>query len=57
MCRGGVVGYGPDAVGAVKLARTTFDAVVMGNHDAATLGLISAAGFRFLPLLLTLNVP
>ena len=46
ICLGDVVGYGPDAVGAVKLARTAFDAVVMGNHDAATLGLISTADFR-----------
>lgn len=46
ICLGDVVGYGPDAVGAVQLARKTFDAVVMGNHDAATLGLISTADFR-----------
>lgn len=46
ICLGDVVGYGPDAVGAVKLARNSFDAVVMGNHDAATLGLISTTDFR-----------
>lgn len=46
ICLGDVVGYGPDAVGAVQLARKTFDAVVMGNHDAATLGLISTTEFR-----------
>lgn len=46
ICLGDVVGYGPDAVGAVKLARKSFDAVVIGNHDAATVGLISTMDFR-----------
>ena len=41
VCLGDVVGYGPDAVGAAKLARKAFDVVVLGNHDAATAGLIS----------------
>ncbi len=46
ICLGDVVGYGPDAVGAVALARTSFDVVLMGNHDAATAGLIPAFTFR-----------
>ena len=46
ICLGDVVGYGPDAQGAVKLAREAFDAVLMGNHDAATVGLISSWNFR-----------
>ena len=46
ICLGDVVGYGPDAVGAVALARASFDVVLMGNHDAATAGLIPAFTFR-----------
>lgn len=46
ICLGDVVGYGPDAVGAVKLAREAFDVVLMGNHDAATAGRISSWNFR-----------
>ena len=46
VCLGDVVGYGPDAVGAVALARESFDVVLMGNHDAATVGLISSWNFR-----------
>lgn len=46
ICLGDVVGYGPDAVAAVELARSAFDVTVMGNHDAATTGLISAWNFR-----------
>ena len=46
VCLGDVVGYGPDAVGAVKLAREVFDVVLMGNHDAATAGVISSWNFR-----------
>lgn len=46
LCLGDVVGYGPDAVGAVKLARETCDVVILGNHDAATAGLISTCNFR-----------
>lgn len=46
ICLGDVVGYGPDAVGAVALARASFDVVLMGNHDAATAGLIPAFYFR-----------
>ena len=46
VCLGDVVGYGPDAQGAVKLARACFDVVLMGNHDAATVGLISSWNFR-----------
>ena len=46
VCLGDVVGYGPDAVGAAKLARKAFDVVVLGNHDAATAGLISSVDFR-----------
>lgn len=46
ICLGDVVGYGPDAVTAVKLARENFDVVLMGNHDAATVGLISSWNFR-----------
>lgn len=46
ICLGDVVGYGPDAVDAVRLARDNFDAVIMGNHDAATVGLISSWNFR-----------
>ncbi len=43
---GDIVGYGPDAVGAVKLVRETFDVALIGNHDAATAGLISSWDFR-----------
>ena len=46
VCLGDVVGYGPDAVGAVELARSVFDVALMGNHDAATVGLISSWNFR-----------
>ena len=46
ICLGDVVGYGPDAVGAVARARDAFDVVLMGNHDAATVGLISSWNFR-----------
>lgn len=46
VCLGDVVGYGPDAVGAVALARASFDVVLMGNHDAATAGLIPVFSFR-----------
>ena len=46
VCLGDVVGYGPDAVGAVELARTAFDVTLMGNHDAATVGLVSSWNFR-----------
>ena len=46
VCLGDVVGYGPDAVGAVELARSVFDVTLMGNHDAATVGLISSWNFR-----------
>lgn len=46
VCMGDVVGYGPDAVGAVELARSVFDVALMGNHDAATVGLISSWNFR-----------
>ncbi len=46
VCLGDVVGYGPDAVGAVKLVRENFDVVLMGNHDAATAGLIGSWDFR-----------
>ena len=46
VCLGDVVGYGPDAVRAVELARSACDVVLLGNHDAATAGMISAANFR-----------
>lgn len=46
VCLGDVVGYGPDAVGAVELAKSAFDVTLMGNHDAATVGLISSWNFR-----------
>ena len=46
VCLGDVVGYGPDAVGAARLAKSAFDVVLMGNHDAATVGLISSWNFR-----------
>lgn len=46
VCLGDVVGYGPDAVGAVELARSVFDVALMGNHDAATVGLISSWNSR-----------
>lgn len=46
ICLGDVVGYGPDAEGAVNLARQAFDVVLMGNHDAATAGVISSWNFR-----------
>ena len=40
VCLGDVVGYGPDAVRAVELARASCDEVLMGNHDAATAGVL-----------------
>lgn len=46
ICLGDIVGYGPDAEGAVKLARASFDVILMGNHDAATTGVISSWNFR-----------
>lgn len=46
ICLGDVVGYGPDAVKSVELAQSSCDEVLMGNHDAATTGVISAANFR-----------
>lgn len=46
VCLGDVVGYGPDAVRAVELARASCDEVLMGNHDAATAGVIPFDNFR-----------
>ncbi len=46
ICLGDVVGYGPDAVRAVELAQGACDVVLMGNHDAATVGAISSWNFR-----------
>jgi predicted phosphodiesterase len=46
LCLGDVVGYGPDPRGAVKRVRAVCDVALMGNHDAATAGLISAWSFR-----------
>ena len=46
MCLGDVVGYGPDPRGAVKSVRAACGVTLMGNHDAATAGLIDTWNFR-----------
>ena len=46
LCLGDVVGYGPDPRGAVKSVRAACDVTLMGNHDAATAGIISTWNFR-----------
>lgn len=46
ICLGDLVGYGPDAAASVALAQEACDVVVMGNHDAATTGVISPWNFR-----------
>lgn len=38
---GDTTGYGYDAVGALRLVRSNFDVVLMGNHDSACAGLES----------------
>ena len=44
VCLGDVVGYGPDPVRAVEIARNSCDVVLKGNHDAAVAGLRDTAG-------------
>lgn len=46
LCLGDVVGYGPDPRGAVKSVRAACGVTLMGNHDAATAGLIDTWNFR-----------
>ena len=46
LCLGDVVGYGPDPHGAVKRVRAVCGVTLMGNHDAATAGLIDTWNFR-----------
>ena len=45
ICLGDVVGYGPDAIGAIQLIRKEADVCVMGNHDAAVAAVIGSEGF------------
>jgi len=44
ICLGDVVGYGPDPAGAIALVRDTCDVVLMGNHDAAVVGVRNTDG-------------
>lgn len=46
LCLGDVVGYGPDAAGAVASVRNSCEVVLMGNHDAATAQVIDYWNFR-----------
>ncbi|MBQ8111669.1 MAG: metallophosphoesterase family protein [Kiritimatiellae bacterium] len=46
LCLGDVVGYGSDPRGAVKSVRAACGVTLMGNHDAATAGLIDTWNFR-----------
>lgn len=45
ICLGDVVGYGPDAPGAIRLVRENLDVCLLGNHDAAVAARISGADF------------
>ena len=45
ICLGDVVGYGPDASGAIQLIRREADVCLMGNHDAAVAAVIGSDGF------------
>jgi len=50
LCIGDIVGYGPDAEGAIKLVREKVDVALMGNHDAAVSAVITGAGFSLYAL-------
>ena len=41
ICLGDVTGYGPDASGALERIRRNVDICLMGNHDAACVGIVS----------------
>lgn len=47
-CLGDVVGYGPDSNECVSILKSLPNLIcIMGNHDAALLGLIDLAAFNF----------
>ena len=50
LCLGDVVGYGPEAETAARIVREEVDECIMGNHDAAVAGAISAADFSMTAL-------
>lgn len=46
ICLGDIVGYGADPNGCVELIKQHSDAVIMGNHDHAAVGLTSTVFFN-----------
>ena len=46
ICLGDLVGYGPQPAETVERVRAVSNGTLMGNHDAATVGLISSWNFR-----------